>query len=98
MSALSILAWSILILAGLGALYGLHCLALWLEERGHLYYTHNKPRSSAMGSFVALERVIEPRAEHVMIVHEEKVTRGEEASGAPPLAGAMGDDDAEGVR
>jgi hypothetical protein len=94
----SILTWSILALAILGALYGLHRLALKLEERGHLYYLHKKPGASALASFVALQRVIEPRAEHVLVVQEEKAPRGEKGSGAPPVAGAKGDNKTDAVR
>ena len=77
--------WFLLAFGALGALYGLHRLALWLESQGYLYYVHKKPHSSAMGSFVALQRAIEPQAEHVHIVHEERKFSEEEGSAAPPL-------------
>ena len=47
-----------------------------------------------MGSFVALQRVLEPRADHVLVVREETTRRGEKGSGAPPLLG-RGRSDAE---
>jgi hypothetical protein len=78
--------WCFLGAGALAAVYGLHRLALRLEQAGHLYYLHKKTSGGgALGSFVALQRVLEPRAEHVLIVHEEKTRRGQEGSGAPPL-------------
>jgi hypothetical protein len=58
------LGWSI---GGLAALYGLHRLALWLEDRGHLYYTRKKSGGGGggVGSFVAMQRIIEPQSQHV---------------------------------
>jgi hypothetical protein len=47
-------------------LYGLHRLGLWLEDRGYIYYWRKKPKGSAVGSFVAFQRMIEPRAEYVI--------------------------------
>jgi hypothetical protein len=60
--------WTFVVLAGLLALYGLHRLALWMEERGHIYYLHKKPKGSAVGCFVAFQQAIEPRVEHVLKV------------------------------
>ena len=66
-------------------MYGLHRLALRLEERGFIYYLNKKPRSSPMGSFVAFQRVLEPRAEHVIQVTRVNHLGGEDgASGADP--------------
>jgi hypothetical protein len=59
--------WLLIIGLSLGALYGLHRLGLWMEERGYIYYLHKKPKgSSAIGSLVAFQRAIEPRAEYVI--------------------------------
>ena len=87
MAIWALFGWSLLAVACLGALYGLHRLALRLEEGGYIYYLNKKPRGSSMGSFVALQRMIEPQAEHVHIVQEERTRRGEEGCGAPPLSG-----------
>ncbi len=57
--------WIGWIVGGLVALYGLHCLALRLEARGHLYYLNKKSKGSAAGAFVAMQRFIEPRSQHV---------------------------------
>ena len=58
--------------------FALHRLALHLEERGHLYYLHKKPRGSGAGCFVALQRAIEPQVQHVIHVTEESRLHGEE--------------------
>jgi hypothetical protein len=62
----TVLRWAASIIAGLGGLYGLHKVALWMESRGLIYYVHKKPESSPMGSFIALQKVLEPRAEYVL--------------------------------
>jgi hypothetical protein len=50
----------------IGGLYGLHRLALWMEDRGIIYYIRKEPSGSPLGSFIALQKVIEPRAEYVL--------------------------------
>jgi hypothetical protein len=84
--------WGLGLVAALGSLYGLHRLALWLEARGHLYYLHKKPSGSAAGSFVALQRAIEPQSQHVLMVHEEVSRTDGESPGAgePPGSGRDG--------
>ena len=59
-------------LGGLAALYLLHRLGLWLEERGWLYYKYQKPGRSAGSCFTALQEVLEPPIQHVLHVEEEK--------------------------
>ena len=86
----TVLLWSLGVAGGLGALYGLHRLGLWMEERGYLYYWHKKPRSSPASSFVALQRAIEPRAEHVL-----RVDRVHHQAGAE---GASGQGDSQELR
>ncbi len=58
------------VLGAAAALYGLHRLALKLEDQGHLYYLRKKSSSGAAGSFVALHRLIEPKAQHVEHVRQ----------------------------
>jgi hypothetical protein len=74
----TILFWIGSAVAGAAGLYALHQLALYLEERGHLYYINKKPKSSAIGSFVALQRALEPQVQHVIHVTEESHLHGEE--------------------
>jgi hypothetical protein len=67
--------WLLVVPAGLGAaaaLYGLHRLALWLEDRGWLYYRRKKPQSSAAALWVGLQQFIEPGVRHVREVRQVK--------------------------
>ena len=74
----TVLGWILLTAGGIAALYGLHRIALRMEERGWIYYLNKKPRGSALGSFVAIQKVVEPRAEHVLHVSRENHVIGEE--------------------
>jgi hypothetical protein len=85
------LVWTMLVTDGIVAIYGLHRLALRMEDRGWIYYLNKKPRGSAMGSFVALQKVIEPRAEHVLRVSHVNHVIGEEGvPGNEPAAEGSG--------
>jgi hypothetical protein len=70
----------LIIALGLGALYGLHRLALWMEDRGHLYYLNKKPKSSPLGSLIAFQRAIEPRAHYVVQAEQVNQEVGEEGA------------------
>ena len=64
MSFWSIGAWCLIIISGLAALFGLHRLALRLEQRGWLFYKHKKPSSSAVSCGKRNEdqfRCVQPR-------------------------------------
>ena len=71
-------------LAAGAAIYGLHRLALRLERKGHLYYLHSKPSSSALGNAaLAVQSILEPGKRHV--VEERQAERSERReSGDPP--------------
>ena len=84
MSFWAVAVWSLIIASGVAALYGLHRLALWLEEHGWLFYKHKKPSSSAVSCFVALQQALEPPIQHVLHVNEEKRRHTEQ--GAPGKA------------
>jgi hypothetical protein len=89
----SVLFWTLAAVGGLGGLYALHRLALWMEERGYLYYLHKKPSSSAASCFVAFQQVIEPKVEHVIHVSRVNHLHGEEGAsgqGGLDLADAPG--------
>jgi hypothetical protein len=76
-------AWVVWIIGIPATLYSLHRLALWLEERGHLYYLHKKSSGSAAGAFVAMQRAIEPQSQHVEHVrHVEQRVEEDEAAGS----------------
>jgi hypothetical protein len=72
-------------------LYALHRIGLWMEDRGLIYYLRRKPSGSSLGSFVALQKVIEPRAEHVLraprAYHRIEQEAGQETDPASPEGG-----------
>jgi hypothetical protein len=72
------LFWTFVIAGGVLALYALHRLGLWMEERGYIYYWRKKPTGSAAGAFVALQKIIEPQAQHVIEVARVNHLRGDE--------------------
>lgn len=68
----SVILWSLIVLAAAAGVYGLHRLCLWLEVQGLLFYKHRQSGSSAAGCFMPFQVAIEPRAQYVMQVEEEK--------------------------
>ncbi len=80
MNTWSVLFWTLAAAGGLGGLYVLHRLALWMEDRGYLYYLHKRPKSSAASCFVAFQQVIEPKVEHVIHVSRVNHLHGEEGA------------------
>ena len=78
MNTWTVILWTILVISSPMMLYGLHRLGLWMEEQGYIYYWHKKPKGSAAGSFVALQKMIEPRAEYVIQVTRTEHKVGEE--------------------
>ncbi len=77
MDARTAVFWTVCVVGGFGLLYAMHRLALRLEERGHLYYLHKKPKGGGAGCFVALQRAIEPHIQHVIQVTDERHLHGE---------------------
>jgi hypothetical protein len=62
--------WVWVSIIGVVALYGLHRLALLLEEHGHLYYLHKKPKGGGSSAFVVLQQLIEPKAQQQLVVRD----------------------------
>jgi hypothetical protein len=90
----------VLVVAGLGALYGLHRVCLWLEARGLLYYWHKRPSSSAAACFVPWQEMLEPGTRHVHHLKEEKRHHSEEdggGQGQPRQAQGDGTTDSPGT-
>ena len=82
MNTWTVILWTILVISGPLVLYGLHRLGLWMEEQGYIYYWHKKPKGSPAGSFVALQKMIEPRAEYVIqFTHADHKVGEEKPSG-----------------
>ena len=47
--------------------YAIHRLALWLEQRGWLYYRDRRASSSALGNaMLRSQAIVDPSAEHVL--------------------------------
>jgi hypothetical protein len=80
MNGWAILVSSGCVLGGAGALYALHRFALYLEERGHLYYLNKKPKGGGAGCFVAFQQMIEPRIQHVIHVSQETRLHADEGA------------------
>ncbi len=72
MNFLGVLLWGFAVFGVLLSLYGVHRLCLWLEERGWLYYWRKRPSGSAAGCFVALQRHLEPQAQHHITITDQK--------------------------
>ena len=87
----TILITVLVIALGGGLLYGLHRLALHLENKGLLYYKHKRPSSSVMSSFVALHQMIEPGTKNVITVGEQAVQDDEDGDPKEPGDTITGD-------
>jgi hypothetical protein len=78
---MSLLVWLIAPFLLLAAIYGLHRLCLNLEQRGLLYYWHNRPSGGCTCN--PLQEFYQPEIRHVIEVHEQR--RCDDEDGAPPL-------------
>jgi hypothetical protein len=57
------------VLSAVVAVYGLHLLALWAEDRGWMYYRRRKPTSSGLGNaFLEVQSLIEPEKRQLVNV------------------------------
>jgi hypothetical protein len=70
------------------ALYGVHRLALWAEDRGWIYYTRRKPTASSLGNaFLEVQSLIEPEKRQLAEVQKAEIIE-EDEQGDPPEAGS----------
>jgi hypothetical protein len=75
--------WTLYVIAALAALYGLHRLALHLEERGYLYYRHKKPEPGGHSTFLPLEEMIQPQVRNVIEAEDFRPAKmGDERTGS----------------
>ncbi len=58
--------------------YPLHRLALWLEERGWLYYIHRRPHVSAIALFAS---AVDPALRRMLEMKQERHRLEEDLSG-----------------
>lgn len=70
------------------AVYALDRLALWMEERGWLYYRKTKRRTGAdLGNaFLEIQAMVDPGKKHVLEARREEKQEQSE-SGDPPESG-----------
>ncbi len=59
--------------------YGLHRVGLWLEARGWIFYRKHQSSSTAAGSMLALQQIVEPSVRHVIEMKEEHPSPEEQA-------------------
>jgi hypothetical protein len=70
------------------AVYGLHHLALWAENRGWIYYLRRKQTWSSLGNaFLEVQSLIEPEKRQLVEV-QKTVEVEEDDQGDPPGVGA----------
>ena len=82
---MTLLAWTALALA---AFYAIHRLALWMEERGWLYYRNKRGSSGSLGSaFLEVQALLEPSNRHVLEIRHDEPSEEDDAAG-PPDPGA----------
>ncbi|HEY1911319.1 MAG TPA: hypothetical protein VGG73_10380 [Vicinamibacterales bacterium] len=82
-------ASALLAIAGAGAiLFGLHRLALWMEDRGWIYYRRKHGSSGSLGSAcLEVQAMLEPSKKHVIeIVRMDDFE--DDDSAAPPKPSA----------
>ena len=81
MNGMATSAW---VIAGVLALYALHRLSCWMEDRGWIYYRKKRGSSGALGSaFLEVQSILEPGKRYVL---EERLKEDVEQddSGDPP--------------
>jgi hypothetical protein len=62
----------------------LHLTALWMERKGWIYYKHNKPSGSRLGTaFLEIQSILEPDKKH-MIELKSEMKKAVEESGDEP--------------
>ena len=69
-----------------GALYLLHRLARWAEDRGLIYYRRYRPSRSAIGNaFLEVQTIVDPGKRLVLEARRQEPSE-EDESGEPPPA------------
>lgn len=74
----------LVLLAAAAALYGLHRLALWMEDRGWIYYRRRRGSSGALGdAFLEVQSLVDPGQKAVLEARRQVADEAAEA-GDPP--------------
>jgi hypothetical protein len=77
--------WIAWLAAGVAALYVLHRLALWAEQRGWIYYQRKRSRTSLLGTGIQeLHALLEPSRQHVIEARQQD--REQDEAGDPPTS------------
>ncbi len=68
----------------------LHLLALWMERRGWIYYKHNAPSGTRLGTaFLEIQSILEPNKKHIIEIKKADKKQNEEAGDEPDDADNM---------
>ena len=78
----------LVLLAVAAALFALHRLALWMEDRGWIYYRRRRGSSGALGdAFLEVQSLVDPAQKAVLEARRAEADEAAE-SGDPPEPGA----------
>jgi len=64
--------------------YCLHRLAIWMEDRGWIYYRHHKGGASVGNAFLEAQTLVDPGARHLLEVQREEWVDEDESGDPPP--------------
>ncbi len=68
----------------ISGIVGLHALALWMERKGWIYYKHNKPSRSRLGTaFLEVQSILEPNKKHIIQIKKDEKRATEESGDKP---------------
>lgn len=78
--------YALAIAIGCVALYAVHCLLLWMERKGWVYYRHARGSGSLGNVFLPVQAIYQPEVNYVL---EERARDDAEQdeSGDPPFPG-----------
>ena len=63
--------WILITLAVAAAPYALHRLAIYLEDRGYIYYRRKRPAAGGSPSYCPFQEMIQPQIRHVIEVEDQ---------------------------
>ena len=88
--------WVLGSVGAIAALYGLHRIALGMEDRGWVYYVRKSPKGGASNAFLALRELVEPGVARIEVVVRDARLGDESASpGGPDPDGSRSSEPAD---
>jgi hypothetical protein len=73
------------VIAGITAMYALHRLGVWMEDRGWIYYRKKHGSSGSLGSaLLEIEALLEPSKRHVVEIKRRDESEQYESVDPPP--------------